>query len=62
MEMLRAHGVPVEIVDAINMMYTSTTVQVLSLDEDTDCFEILAVVLQEDTLAPYLFIVDWITP
>ena len=29
--------------------------QVLSLDDDTDFFEILAGVLQGDTLAPYLF-------
>ena len=56
MEILRAYGVPVEIVDAINMMHTNTTPQVLSLDGDTEFFEILAGVLQWDTLAPYLFI------
>ena len=35
MEILKAYGVPIEIVDAVNMMYTNTTVQVLSLDEST---------------------------
>ena len=53
MGILRACGVPVEIVDAVNMMYTSTTAQVLSPDGDTEFFEILARVLQGDTLAPY---------
>ena len=54
---MRAYGVPVEIVDAVNMMHTSTTAQVLSPDGDTEFFEILAGILQGDTLAPYLFII-----
>ena len=29
MDILGAYGVPVEIVDAVNMMYTNTTAQVL---------------------------------
>ena len=66
METLRACGVPVEIVDAFNMIYTNTTAQVLlpppanlspSPDGDTEFFEILAGVLQGDILAPYLFII-----
>ena len=57
MEILRAYGVQVEIVDAVNMMYTNTTAQVLSSDGDTEFFEILAGVLQGDSLAPYLFII-----
>ena len=57
METLRAYGIPVEIVDVINIMYTNTTAQVLSADRDTEFFEILAGVLQGDTLAPYLFII-----
>ena len=56
-EILRAYGVPVEIVDAVNMMNTNTTAQVFSLYGDTEFFEILAGVLQGDTLAPYLFII-----
>ena len=56
MKILKAYGVPVEIVDAVNMMYTNTTAQVLS-PGDTEFFEILAGVLQGDTLAPYLLII-----
>ena len=52
MEILKAYRVQVEIVDAVNMMYTNTTAQVLSPDGDTELFEILAGVLQEDTLEP----------
>ena len=55
-ETVRAYGVPVEIVDAVNMPYTNTTVQILFPDGDTEFFEILAGVLQGDTLAPCLFI------
>ena len=39
------------------MMYTNTTAQVLSSDEDTEFFEILAGVLQGDTLALYAFVI-----
>ena len=38
-------------------MYTNTTAQVLFPDGDTEFFEILARVLQGDTLAPSLFII-----
>ena len=57
MEILKAYGVPFEIVSAVNILYTKTSAQVLSPDGDTDFFEILAGVLQGDTLAPYLFII-----
>ena len=46
MEILKANGVPVEIADAVNMMYTNTTAPALSPDGDTEFFEILAGVLQ----------------
>ena len=39
------------------MLYRNTKVKVCSLDGDTDYFDIVAGVLQEDTLAPYLFII-----
>ena len=39
------------------MLYRNTKVKVCSLDGDTDYFDIVAGVLQGDTLAPYLFIV-----
>ena len=57
MEVLRAYGVPVEIVDAVNMVYSNTAAQVLSPDGDTEFFEILSGVLQGDTPALYLFII-----
>ena len=39
MEILKAYGVPVQIVDDdVNMMYTNTTAQVLSSDGDTEFF------------------------
>nr|XP_039261658.1 uncharacterized protein LOC120337827 [Styela clava] len=39
------------------MLYMHTTAQVISSDGNTEFFEILAGVLQGDTLAPYLFII-----
>ena len=57
MEILKAYGVPEEIVKAIEVLNINTTVQVLSPDGDTDFFNIYAGVLQRDTLTLYLFIV-----
>ena len=45
-----------KIVAAINILYTDTVAQVLTPDGDTDFFEVVAGVLQGDTLAPFLFI------
>ena len=36
------------------MLYRNTKVKVCSMDGETDYFDILAGVLQGDTLAPYL--------
>ena len=55
-KILKAYGIPDTIVQAINVMYSNTQAVVLSADGETDAFEILAEVLQLDTLAPYLFI------
>jgi len=57
MKILRAYGVPARIVDLINLLYINTRGKVITPDGDTDLFEILAGVLQGDTLAPYLFII-----
>ena len=38
------------------ILYRNTKVKVRSLDGDTEYFDIVAGVLQGDTLAPYLFI------
>ena len=45
------------IVTAIMMLYRNTKVKVCSPDGDTDYFDIVAGVLQGDTLASYLFII-----
>ena len=54
-QILLAYGLQKEIVAAIMMLYRNTKVR--SLDGDTDYFDIVAGVLQGDTLAPYLFII-----
>ena len=55
-QILLAYGLPKETVVAIMMLYKNTNIKVCSLDGDTDFFDIVAGVLQEDTLVPYLFI------
>ena len=50
---LKAYGVPEEIVKATEVLYVNTTVQVLFPDGDTDFFKIYAGVLQGCTLLVY---------
>ena len=57
MKILRAYGVPEELVRLIESMYSGTKAKVLTADGLTEIFEILAGVLQGDTLAPYLFVI-----
>ena len=45
------------IVDLIEKLYTDTKAQVLTPEGLTELFDIMAGVLQGDTLAPYLFII-----
>ena len=52
MKILRAYGIPARIVDLINLLYINTRGKVITPDGDTDLFDILAGVLQGDTLAP----------
>ena len=54
---LLAYDLPKETVAAITILYRNTKVKVRSLDGDTEYFDIVAGVLQGDTLAPYLFII-----
>ena len=54
---LLAYGLPTETVAAITSLYRNTKVKVRSPDGDTEYFDIVAGVLQGDTLAPYLFII-----
>ena len=56
-KILRAYGIPNELVEVIDDMYQDTTAKVLSPDGETKPFKILSGVLQGDTLAPYLFII-----
>ena len=48
-QILLAYGFPKEAVAAILILYKNTKVNVCSLDENTDLFEIVTGVLQEDT-------------
>ena len=56
-EILKAYGIPTKLVEAINILYKDTVAQVLTPDGETDFFDVIAGVLQGDTLAPYLFII-----
>ena len=56
-QILLAYGLPKETVTAIMKPYRNTKVKVCSPDGDTANFDIVAGVLQGDTLAPYLFII-----
>ena len=56
-QILIAYGLLKETVAAIMMLYRNNKVKVRSQDGDTDYFNIVAGVLQGDTLAPYIFII-----
>ena len=56
-QILLAYGIPKETVAAITILYRNTKVKVRSPDGDTEYVDIVAGVLQGDTLAPYLFII-----
>lgn len=57
MRILKAYGIPPNLLQAIEMMYTNTKAKVLSPDGETEMFDITTGVLQGDTLAPFLFII-----
>ena len=54
-QIFETHGIPNEIIKAIMIMYKNTQAFVRSPDDTL--FDIIAGVLQGDTLAPYLFII-----
>ena len=56
-QILLAYGLPKETLAAITILYRNTKLKVRSLDGDTECFNLVARVLQGDKLAPYLFII-----
>ena len=53
-QILLAYGPPKETVAAITILFRNTKVKVRSPDGDTEYFDIVAGILQGDTLAPYL--------
>ena len=55
LKILRAYGVLEQLVSAIGLLCTGTKAKVLLPDEETEFFEILAGVLQGDTIPPYIF-------
>ena len=56
-QILLAYAIPKETVAAITIIYRNTKMKVRLPDGDTEYFDIVAGVLQEDTLAPYLSII-----
>ena len=56
-QILLTYGIPKETVTAIVMLYKNTKVKVCSPDGNTDYIDIVAGMLQRDTLALYLFII-----
>ena len=56
-QIILAYGIPKETLAAITILYRNTKVKVRSPDGDTEYFDIVAGILQGDTLAPYLCIV-----
>ena len=56
-EILPLYGIPPIIIEAIKAMYTNTTATIITPDGETTFFDIVAGVLQGDTLAPFLFII-----
>ena len=55
-KILPLYGIPEQIISAIKALYINTNAKVLTPDGETEQFDILACVLQGDTLAPFLFI------
>ena len=56
-KILLAYGLLKETVAAKMMLYRNKKVKVCAQDGDIDYFDLVASVLQEDTLASYLFII-----
>ncbi|KAJ8347957.1 hypothetical protein SKAU_G00265460 [Synaphobranchus kaupii] len=57
MKILKAYDVPPNLLWAIGTMYSGTRAKVVTPDGTSEEFDILAGVLQGDTLAPFLFII-----
>ena len=57
MKILKAYGVPPNLLRAIESMYAGSRAKVVTPDGNSEEFDILAGVLQGDTLAPFLFVI-----
>ena len=57
LKILKAYGIPPRLLKAIESMYKDVFAKVLTPDGETAWFQLLAGVLQGDTLAPFLFII-----
>ena len=57
MRILASYRIPNRIVNAISKFYENTKVRVLTPEGETQYFDIIAGVLQGDTLAPHLLII-----
>ncbi|XP_059833956.1 uncharacterized protein LOC132398475 [Hypanus sabinus] len=57
LKILKAYEVPDHLLRTIESSYTETMAEVVSPDGEIAVFELLAAVLQGDTLAPYIFII-----
>ena len=56
-KVLSNYGIPNEIIQAIDVMYTDPLCFVQSVDGPTEQFKTTSGILQGDTLAPYLFVI-----
>ena len=57
LKILEAYGIPQELVRSICQLYKGTQARVLTADGETEYFDLMAGVLQGDTLAPYIFVI-----
>ena len=57
LQILESYGNPEIIIQIIALTYKNTHAKIITPDEETEHFEITKVVLQGDTLAPYLFVI-----
>ena len=55
--MLRVHGPPRIVLDALQAIYSASKEKMTTPDGETDEFEIFACLLQGDTIATYLLII-----
>ena len=57
MKILKAYGIPPNLLGAIETIYSNTKAKIVTPDGETEEFDILSGVLQGDTLAPFLFVI-----